>query len=128
DVTPAARRSGGGGHQVSRYQRDRKLGRRHGRRGWVPDLVRLHQTGTTGLRMSPAQDVAAMVAGRPALLRDACRRALAYLDGLAERRGAPGAGGGGAPGRVRLPPPPPGPAREEGRPPPREGGSPPPRA
>ena len=41
--------------------------------------------------MEPAPDVAAMVAGRPALLQEACRRALAYLDGLADRRVAPDA-------------------------------------
>ena len=34
-------------------------------------------------------DIAAMLAGRPALLHDASRRALAYLDGLAVRRVAP---------------------------------------
>src|SRR5215471_15778391 len=39
----------------------------------------------------PTQDVVAMLAGRPALLQDACRRALAYLGGLAERRVAPSA-------------------------------------
>lgn len=39
----------------------------------------------------PTSDVQAALAGRPALLRDACQRALAYLDGLAERRVAPAA-------------------------------------
>jgi glutamate/tyrosine decarboxylase-like PLP-dependent enzyme len=48
----------------------------------------------------PAQDVAAMVAGRPALLQDACRRALAYLGGLAERRVAPPAEAVAALGRL----------------------------
>jgi len=38
-----------------------------------------------------AEDVAAGLARRPALLRDACARALAYLDGLADRPVAPGA-------------------------------------
>ena len=38
-----------------------------------------------------APDVAAELAGRPALLRDACDRALHYLDGVAERPVAPGA-------------------------------------
>ena len=37
----------------------------------------------------PAPDIQTVLAGRPALLRDACRRALAYLDGLADRRVAP---------------------------------------
>jgi glutamate/tyrosine decarboxylase-like PLP-dependent enzyme len=37
----------------------------------------------------PARGIQAALAGRPALLRDACRRALAYLDGLADRRVAP---------------------------------------
>jgi glutamate/tyrosine decarboxylase-like PLP-dependent enzyme len=37
----------------------------------------------------PARDIRAALAGRPALLWDACRRALAYLDGLADRRVAP---------------------------------------
>jgi glutamate/tyrosine decarboxylase-like PLP-dependent enzyme len=40
----------------------------------------------------PTPDVRAVLAGRPALLQDACRRALAYLGGLAERRVAPAAG------------------------------------
>jgi glutamate/tyrosine decarboxylase-like PLP-dependent enzyme len=39
----------------------------------------------------PAPGVQAALAGRAALLEDACRRALAYLDGLAERRVAPAA-------------------------------------
>lgn len=37
----------------------------------------------------PARDDRAATAGRAALLRDACQRALAYLDGLAGRRVAP---------------------------------------
>jgi glutamate/tyrosine decarboxylase-like PLP-dependent enzyme len=37
----------------------------------------------------PVPDVPTVLAGRPALLRDACQRALAYLDGLADRRVAP---------------------------------------
>ena len=61
----------------------------------------------------PAQDVAAMVAGRPALLQDACRRALAYLDGLAERRVAPDAEAVAALGRLDFPLPGPGLAGEE---------------
>lgn len=39
----------------------------------------------------PAPGVQAALAGRAALLEDACQRALAYLDGLAERRVAPAA-------------------------------------
>jgi glutamate/tyrosine decarboxylase-like PLP-dependent enzyme len=39
----------------------------------------------------PAPEVRAALAGRPALLRDACQRALAYLGGLAERRVGPAA-------------------------------------
>jgi glutamate/tyrosine decarboxylase-like PLP-dependent enzyme len=39
----------------------------------------------------PASDVPAALAGRPALLQDACQRALAYLGGLAERRVEPAA-------------------------------------
>jgi len=38
-----------------------------------------------------ADDVAAALTGRPALLRDTCDRALAYLDGLAGRPVAPAA-------------------------------------
>jgi len=38
-----------------------------------------------------AEDVAGDLAGRPTLLRDACARALAYLDGLADRPVAPAA-------------------------------------
>ena len=53
----------------------------------------------------PAQDVAAVVAGRPALLQEACRRALAYLDGLAERRVAPDAAAVAALGRLDFPVP-----------------------
>jgi glutamate/tyrosine decarboxylase-like PLP-dependent enzyme len=37
------------------------------------------------------EEVAEALAGRPALLRDACARALAYLDGLADRPVAPAA-------------------------------------
>src|SRR5262245_62933564 len=51
----------------------------------------------------PAQDVAAMVAGRPALLQEACRRALAYLDGLADRRVAPDAAAVAALDRLNFP-------------------------
>ena len=61
----------------------------------------------------PAQDVAAMVAGRPALLRDACRRALAYLDRLAERRVAPDAEAVAALDRLDFALPGPGLAGEE---------------
>jgi glutamate/tyrosine decarboxylase-like PLP-dependent enzyme len=39
----------------------------------------------------PAPEVQAALAGRTALLQDACQRALAYLGGLAERRVAPAA-------------------------------------
>jgi glutamate/tyrosine decarboxylase-like PLP-dependent enzyme len=39
-----------------------------------------------------ALDVQAMLAGRPGLLRDACDRALAYLEGLADRPVAPDQG------------------------------------
>jgi glutamate/tyrosine decarboxylase-like PLP-dependent enzyme len=56
----------------------------------------------------PARDVAAMVAGRPALLQDATRRALAYLGGLAERRVAPGAEAAAALDRLDFPLPGPG--------------------
>ena len=41
--------------------------------------------------MVPATEVDAALAGRPALLQDACQRALAYLGGLAERPVAPAA-------------------------------------
>jgi glutamate/tyrosine decarboxylase-like PLP-dependent enzyme len=41
---------------------------------------------------TPAQDVHAGLAGRPALLQDACQRALAYLGGLADRPVGPPAG------------------------------------
>jgi hypothetical protein len=37
----------------------------------------------------PASDAAAMLAGRRALLADACQRAQGYLGGLAQRRVAP---------------------------------------
>ncbi len=36
-----------------------------------------------------ALDIGAMLGGRPALLRDACERALAYLDQVADRPVAP---------------------------------------
>jgi glutamate/tyrosine decarboxylase-like PLP-dependent enzyme len=45
-------------------------------------------------------EVAADLAGRPALLRDACDRALAYLGGLADRRVAPAAADVAALGRL----------------------------
>ena len=48
----------------------------------------------------PAADVQAVLAERPALLRDACRRALAYLDGLGERRVAPAGAAVAALGRL----------------------------
>src|ERR1017187_8453659 len=48
----------------------------------------------------PAPDIQAALAGRPALLQDACQRALAYLGGLAERRVAPAAGAVAALGRL----------------------------
>ena len=66
-----------------------------------------------GTMTGSAQDVAAMVAGRPALLQDACRRALAYLDGLAERRVAPDAEAVAALDRLDFPLPGPGLAGEE---------------
>src|SRR5262249_55290788 len=47
-----------------------------------------------------AEDVAAEIAGRPALLRDACARALAYLDGLADRPVGPGGADVAALGRL----------------------------
>src|SRR5215831_19688053 len=53
--------------------------------------VRRDDRAEVGPVTGPTHDVAAMVAGRPALLQDACRRALAYLGGLAERRVAPSA-------------------------------------
>ena len=37
------------------------------------------------------EGIAEALAGRPALMRDACARALAYLDGLADRPVAPAA-------------------------------------
>jgi glutamate/tyrosine decarboxylase-like PLP-dependent enzyme len=40
----------------------------------------------------PGPDVQAILAARPGLLEDAARRALAYLDGLGERRVAPASG------------------------------------
>ena len=48
----------------------------------------------------PAPDIQAAAAGRPALLQDACQRALAYLGGLAERRVAPAAEAVAALGRL----------------------------
>src|SRR5215475_5080795 len=56
-----------------------------------------------GPMTGPAQDVAAMVAGRPALLQEACRRALAYLDELADRRVAPDAAAVAALDRLDFP-------------------------
>jgi len=44
-----------------------------------------------GRSMTAATEVQAALAGRPALLQDACQRALAYLGGLAERRVGPAA-------------------------------------
>src|SRR5712671_481518 len=78
-----------------------KAGRMAGRR-WADDGAE------AGPMTGPAQDVAAMVAGRPALLQDACRRALAYLDGLAERRVAPDAEAVAALDRLDFPLPGPG--------------------
>jgi glutamate/tyrosine decarboxylase-like PLP-dependent enzyme len=46
------------------------------------------------------EGIADALAGRPALLRDACARALAYLDGLAERPVAPAAADVAALGRL----------------------------
>jgi glutamate/tyrosine decarboxylase-like PLP-dependent enzyme len=48
----------------------------------------------------PGRDVHADLAGRPALLREACERALAYLDGLAGRPVAPAADAVAALGRL----------------------------
>ena len=48
----------------------------------------------------PTEDVAEALSGRPALLRDACARALAYLDGLADRPVAPSAADVAALGRL----------------------------
>jgi glutamate/tyrosine decarboxylase-like PLP-dependent enzyme len=48
----------------------------------------------------PAPDVQAVLAGRSALLQDACRRALAYLGGLSERQVAPAADAVAALGRL----------------------------
>src|ERR1700731_3131237 len=47
-----------------------------------------------------ADEVAAELAGRPALLRDACSRALGYLGGLADRPVAPVPGDVAALGRL----------------------------
>lgn len=47
-------------------------------------------------------DVEAALAGRPALLQDACRRALAYLDGLPVRRVAPAGESVAAAGRLEF--------------------------
>jgi glutamate/tyrosine decarboxylase-like PLP-dependent enzyme len=48
----------------------------------------------------PAPEIEAALAGRPALLQDACQRALAYLGGLAERRVGPAAEAVAALGRL----------------------------
>jgi len=48
----------------------------------------------------PASEVQAALAGRPALLQDACQRALTYLAGLAERPVAPAAEAVAALGRL----------------------------
>jgi glutamate/tyrosine decarboxylase-like PLP-dependent enzyme len=48
----------------------------------------------------PAPEIQAALAGRPALLQDGCRRALAYLGGLAERRVGPAAEAVAALGRL----------------------------
>jgi glutamate/tyrosine decarboxylase-like PLP-dependent enzyme len=48
----------------------------------------------------PAPEIQAALAGRPALLQDACRRALAYLGGLSERRVGPAAEAVAALGRL----------------------------
>ena len=48
----------------------------------------------------PAPDVQAVLAGRSALLQDACRRALAYLGVLSERQVAPAADAVAALGRL----------------------------
>jgi glutamate/tyrosine decarboxylase-like PLP-dependent enzyme len=48
----------------------------------------------------PVPEVQAALAGRPALLQDACQRALAYLGGLAERRVGPAAEAVAALGRL----------------------------
>jgi glutamate/tyrosine decarboxylase-like PLP-dependent enzyme len=47
-------------------------------------------------------EIGEALAGRPALLRDACTRALAYLDGLADRPVAPGAADVAALGRLDI--------------------------
>ena len=54
------------------------------------------------------QNVLAGLAGRPALLREACQRALAYLDGLADRPVAPTAEAVAALSRLDFPLPGPG--------------------
>jgi hypothetical protein len=46
------------------------------------------------------EDIASALAGRPGLLRDASARALAYLDGLADRPVAPAAADVAALGRL----------------------------
>jgi glutamate/tyrosine decarboxylase-like PLP-dependent enzyme len=61
----------------------------------------------------PATDVQAALAGRPALLEEACQRALAYLGGLAGRPVAPGAEAVAALGRLDFPLPGPGLAATE---------------
>jgi glutamate/tyrosine decarboxylase-like PLP-dependent enzyme len=58
-------------------------------------------------------DVPAALAGRPALLQDACRRALAYLAGLADRRVAPAGSSVAALGGLDFPLP--GPGLDAGR-------------
>jgi glutamate/tyrosine decarboxylase-like PLP-dependent enzyme len=59
-----------------------------GRAGCAADLLNRSDERMPALT-EPALDVGAMLAGRPALLQDACGRALAYLEGLADRRVAP---------------------------------------
>jgi len=60
-----------------------------------------------------APEVEAALAGRPALLRDACQRALAYLGGVAERRVGPSAEAVAALGRLDFALPGPGLAAAE---------------
>ena len=57
-------------------------------------------TGQDSPAVHPAPGVGAVLAGRPALLEDACQRALAYLGGLAERSVAPAAEAVAALGRL----------------------------
>jgi len=70
-------------------------------------------TADRQLAAVPAPDVRAALAGRPALLRDACQRALAYLGGLAERRVGPPAEAVAALDRLDFPLPGPGLAATE---------------